>query len=388
LNLWDYWQERQLFRLAYQQEDVKQAIARQRQRLYRALQRRYPQYQEAPTPLGGRIRVGFISPHLYSHSGAAWIRGWLRNLSRDDVQAYCFHLGEKRDRTTEEIKHLSWAFVQLPQVIPAIADFVRNHRLHVLIYPDIGLHPISSRLACLRLAPVQAVGIGHPITSGIPSLDCFLSGDWLESANGQAHYTERLVRLRGLGIPLELPPMPKPDRDFFSLSPRRLVFLCCQNPLKYRPQDDRLYLEIAHRVPNAKFVFLQGPIQRRLPCKFRRDYCHFFPYQRRSLYRSLVASGDIWLDPPGWSGYNGTLEAIAAGLPVVTLPGEQMRSRISAGILRQLGTPTPICTSKVEYLALATDLATNPDKRNAIARSWSNRARHEDYLGEWLEQRF
>ena len=41
----------------------------------------------------------------------------------------------------------------------------------------------------------------------------------------------------------------------------------------------------------------------------------------------------VFLDPPSWSGGHTALEAVAAGVPIVTRPGGVMRERHAAGIL-------------------------------------------------------
>ena len=68
----------------------------------------------------------------------------------------------------------------------------------------------ASELAALRLAAVQCGYIGHPQTSGYPTMDYFLSGELIEPPDGEGHYTEKLVRLPNVGFhyePLELAPV-------------------------------------------------------------------------------------------------------------------------------------------------------------------------------------
>ena len=71
---------------------------------------------------------------------------------------------------------------------------------HVLIYPGLLMDTSSLQLAAQRLAPVQCNSWGHPETSGLPTLDYFLSSDLMEPPDAQAYYTEKLVRLPNLSI--------------------------------------------------------------------------------------------------------------------------------------------------------------------------------------------
>src|SRR6202042_2207832 len=70
---------------------------------------------------------------------------------------------------------------------------------HVLLYPEVGIDPIAGRLAAQRLAPVQCVAWGQPETTGMPTIDAFLSSELMEPPSSDEHYTERLVRLPDLG---------------------------------------------------------------------------------------------------------------------------------------------------------------------------------------------
>ena len=70
---------------------------------------------------------------------------------------------------------------------------------HVLLYPEVGMDMIVGWLAAQRLAPVQCVAWGHPETTGMPTIDYFLSSDFMEPPDAATHYTESLVRMPHLG---------------------------------------------------------------------------------------------------------------------------------------------------------------------------------------------
>ena len=95
---------------------------------------------------------------------------------------------------------------------------IRNDRLHLLIFTDIGMAPETTMLAALRLAPAQCATWGHPTTSGLSTVDYFLSSEWMEPADAQQHYSERLVLFPGIGISVDKPAPPK------ALMPRRCEF--------------------------------------------------------------------------------------------------------------------------------------------------------------------
>ena len=81
----------------------------------------------------------------------------------------------------------------------AIARRVAAEELDVLVYPELGMHADTFALAALRLAPVQVAGWGHPTTTGLASIDAFLSCAEMEPEGAQDAYRERLVGLPGIG---------------------------------------------------------------------------------------------------------------------------------------------------------------------------------------------
>src|ERR1019366_4808097 len=129
---------------------------------------------------------------------------------------------------------------------------------HVLLYPEIGMDPISARLAAQRLPPPQSGARGDPGNTRQPTKDAFLSADLMEPPDGDAHYTERLVRLPGLGLhytPDDRTVSPL-DRESLGLEARGPVFWSGQALYKYLPSYDQVFPRIAAAVGACQFVFI------------------------------------------------------------------------------------------------------------------------------------
>jgi predicted O-linked N-acetylglucosamine transferase (SPINDLY family) len=340
-----------------------------------------PPSPHPPTPRLRKIRIGYLSAHLMAHSAAAWARGWMASHDRSRFEVYSYHIGRRVDGVTQEFRQLSDLFRFIPGSVEAIAQQVRADQLDVLVLTDIGMDPQTTQLAGLRLAPVQCTAWGHPVTSGIPTIDYYLSSQLMEPDNAQQHYSETLVLLPNIGICYPKPPLPERQltRSQLGLPEGRLLYLCFQSPFKYLPQYDHLFAQIAQRVPQAQFVFLRhnsshivDRFQRRLQQAFAgvgltsSEYCTFLPKLDRGSYWSLNQVCDVFLDSWEWSGGNSTLEAVAYGLPVVTCPGQFMRGRHSYAILTRLGVTETIAQSPAEYVDIAVRLAQDADWRQTI----------------------
>lgn len=365
--------------------------------IHRIMVLRFPQWAACPArPMqrpGEKIRVGYISAFMNHHTVGTFLAGWVENHDTDAFEVYCYHIGAKTDDLTRHLNHHSSRFYHLSGDLEAAAAQIAADQLHILVYNEIGMSIDAMLLAALRLAPVQCVGWGHPVTTGLPTIDYFLSSDLMEPTNADQHYTERLIRLPNLSLCYHPPRLPEEPmgRKALGLPTDRFIFLSSQSVFKYLPQHDDIFPLIAQQAPNAYFVFIshRNPhvtalLQKRLRRAFehrRLDfdrYCRFTPRLAADEFLSLNMAADAYLDTFEWSGGKTTLEAISCGLPVVTCPGRFMRGRHAYAMLKMMGIDETIAYGIDEYGAIASRLATDNDYFNKI-RSIFNEHRHKIY---------
>ncbi len=344
--------------------------------VYRVVSANFPQFTERlpmpPIPADGALRIGYLSSHYTDSVAMRAFLGWLREHDRRHVYLFAYHAGEHRDATTEQVERMSRGFRQLSKSIEESAATIMRDGLHVLVFLDLGVRPSVTPLAALRLAPIQCMAWDQPVTSGLPTIDYFLSGELMEPVDAQDHYSERLVLLPATGLCYRKPVVPSQilvkRRADFQLREDAVVYLCCQAIRKYLPGQDALFAQIASRVPNSQFVFLEpsefirAELELRLGRAFaaRRlvasEHCVLLPGQTLLDYWNLNLLADVFLDTIGWSGGVSTFDAVACRLPVVTLPGGLMRGRQSYAILTQMGVTETIASSTSEYVELAVRL--------------------------------
>lgn len=334
----------------------------------------------APSP-DGRLRIGIVSAHFRDHSN--WkipVRGWVEHLDRSRFRLFGYHTGFAVDAETENARRSFERFYD-KRSFHETCKAILADSLDVLIYPGLGMDQDTWQMAALRLAPIQCTSWGHPSTSGLPTIDYFLSSDLMEPPDAAGHYSETLVRLPGLSIHYTLPaakPVPLTRKEF-GLADDAAIYFCPQSLQKYLPQNDALLVEIARRVPQAKFVFLgNGPAS---ASAFLMDRLHrafagggldgkrhllLIPGLDSDRFQAMHRVADVLLDTPDWSGCNSSLELLAHGLPVVTLPGEFMRGRHTLAILRMMDMDELIAATPAAYVELAVRLGTDPSWRKEL----------------------
>jgi predicted O-linked N-acetylglucosamine transferase (SPINDLY family) len=318
-------------------------------------------------------------------------QGWVRHLDRARVELTLFQLDRASDdetgRAHRDADHVVDGFVGLGDWAQAIADA----QLDVLIYPEIGMHPLTTRLAAMRLAKVQAVAWGQPVTSGLPTIDLFISARAFEPPAGASHYTERLVALPGIGVCTQpLNPMPvAPDLAALGLPGAEPLLLCAGTPFKYTPAGDAALVAIAARLQArgaGRLVFFRSRrpgmdalVERRLRQAFAKAGVDldrtvaWIPTLDRPRFFGLMSRSTALLDTIGFSGFNTALQALECDLPVVAFEGDFMRGRLASGPLRQLGLDELVATTPQAFADIALRLVEDDGWRAHLEREIAQR---------------
>jgi protein O-GlcNAc transferase len=335
-----------------------------------------------------KVRLVVVSNHVHRHS--VWdviLRGILVNIDRARFDVVLYSTGRLEDNETKFAKSLCdvWRDSHSISNFNGWLDAMAADRPDVILYPEIGMDATALRLATHRLAPLQVASWGHPITTGLPTIDLFLSGELIEAPEADSHYRERLERLPGTGCcttPISLKTVAIPELEAELAKRPGVRFVITHMPFKFDPSDDDLFASIAAAVGECTFVLINDPkfdwvteqLIGRLSQALRKrnldpgQHLLVIPWLSREKFYALLDQCDVYLDCPSFSGYTTAWQAIHRGLPVVTLEGEFMRQRLAAGLLRKIGLTDTIAASKDEYLDIAARLAAecrDPGHRNA-----------------------
>jgi predicted O-linked N-acetylglucosamine transferase (SPINDLY family) len=352
---------------------------------------------DLPNPPGPHepIRLGIVSGFFRQHSN--WkipVKGWLKELDRDRFQVSGYYTGGERDGETAAAAALCTRFLQGPLSLDDWRRAILDDAPHVLIFPEIGMDKVSAQLAAQRLAAVQCCSWGHPVTTGFPTIDYFISSDLMEPIGAADHYSERLIRLPNLSIYYEPADAPAVgiDRAQLGLRANAVVYWCCQSLPKYLPQFDGVFARIAAEVRNCQFTFIEFAggkgvtemFRARLARAFKEvglnagDHCIFLPRLAPDRFVAAIGQCDVVLDSIGWSGCNSILESLVHNLPIVTFAGEMMRGRHTAAILEMMDVRETTAQTIDEYVSIASLLGRNMTKRTELSAQIANQ-KHRVY---------
>jgi len=343
-------------------------------------------------PKRDKPRLVVVSNHFRRHS--VWdviLRGLLINLDRTRFEIVLYNTSNEEDGETILAKSLADAWRDF-STVPGLNGWLEAmaaDQPDVIFYPEIGMDRMTLSLATRRLAPLQVASWGHPITTGLPTIDMYFSGELLETPDADKHYREKLVRLPGTGCctaPIELKPEGLHQLSADLSRRRGPRFVIAQSPFKFDPADDALFASIAAAVGECTFILISDA---KLPWAMERlidrlnrafiernldpdKYLLVVPWLPREKFYTLLDMSDIFLECPSFSGYTTAWQAVHRGLPVLTLEGKFMRQRLAAGLLRKIGVTDTIAASANDYVAIAVRLAAecrDPEHRDARRRS-------------------
>jgi protein O-GlcNAc transferase len=327
----------------------------------------------------GPLHVGFV---VTAGNEGVFLRGMAGVLARLDprrfqVTVVCPPATVARCR--QEIRQPNVEYLPLAKSLPGAIEALRAARFNLLYYWEIGTDAMNYFLPFFRLASVQCASWGWPISSGIPTVDYFISSKLLEPADGASHYRETLVCLEHLPNYYECPPEPvASDRAAFGWSTNQHVYFCGQSPRKIQPDMDQLIADLLRADPEGVVVLISATLEhvtRSLEARFA-QHCpdvaariQFVPRLSAGEYRSLSAAADVVLDTLHYAGgANSTYDTLAAATPLVTLPGPYHRGRYTATVCGLLGLEECIAESPADYVQKAVRLASDRKLHDAVRR--------------------
>lgn len=340
-----------------------------------------PQHRNRPEP-ERRLRVGYVSADLRTHSVAYFIAPLLTAHDRGRVEVTCYADGVA-DATTARLRRTAdrWrAVTELDD--DGLVALIRRDRIDILV--DLAGHTAGNRLAVFarRAAPVQVSYLGYPDTTGLAAIGHRIT-DPIADPPGAAdgRHAEALVRLPGGFLcygPAADAPLPAPPCDDAP------VFGSFNALAKLSEATVALWARLLGAVPGARLVLKaagldEAETKAHTVARFaaagaapeRLTFLGRTPDSADHLAR--YADIDVALDPVAYAGTTTTCEALWMGVPVVTLAGDRHCRRVGASLLSTAGLGDLVAADENAYVAIAARLAGDCERRTALRQGLRER---------------
>lgn len=336
-----------------------------------------PVHELPPRRPGTRLRLGYLVSWEHEGIFLKFSQGLISRLDPEQFELYLICAGPVIPRMQRAFHSQNIHYLPLSPFLPGNLARIRALDLDVLEYWEVGSDNTNFALAYFRLARLQLTSLGTPVSPAIPGLDLYLSSRFLEGEAPQQHYLEPLALLDLL--PTWYPDLSRDralrSRAELGLSEQKHLYFCAQNLLKFHPEFDAILAGILDHDSAAEVVvfrskdphlnaFWQQRFEARFPGYLARlTWLETVPYAE---FLNLLAVADVVLDTPHYGGGNTAHETLAFGTPIVTLPGQSARSRLTLGRYAQMGLGHLGVANSDEYLARALLWGQNKEAREAI----------------------
>ena len=322
-----------------------------------------------------KIKIGFISEYFSNHTIGKLFRGTIFELDQNKFEIYIFHTNKTKkgkifsDFLEKEINS-NLKNIILPNSFEEKVELIKNKKLDLVFYPDIGMSSDLYFLTFLRFAKYQITSWGHPISTGNSNIDFFISSSKSEVKNAQTHYSEKIIFLDHMlyyykpetSLLLNLDSMNKQN-----------IYSCPQTLFKIHPDFDQIIKQILVKDKKAKIYFIKDnnkTLFEKLITRFKKtigsdlDRIIFNETMSVEKYINHCGSSSVLLDPIFYGGGNSFYESMIYGTPTVTLPTNYLKNRLTLGAYNQMEVEdAPIVNSPEQYVDKAIIIANLEPKK-------------------------
>lgn len=326
-----------------------------------------------PTPVRqrGPLRIGLLSNGFGAHPTGLLTVAVFEQLRQDP--ALDIHLFALTRDDGSPIRQRLCAATRLHDVAGLrhadVAARIRGEGVDVLF--DLrgwGGGGVPEVLA-LRPAPVQVNWLAYPGTSGAPWMDVVLADDFVLPAALEAHFSERVVRLPRAFQPSDNTRVlqPAPSRAACGLPGHGVVFCCFNNSYKLNPRSMARAFQVLQGVPGSVLWLLSGPgrADARLRDAARAAGVDparlvFMAKLPHAQYLARYALADLFLDTHPYNAHTTASDALWAGCPVLTCPGDTFAARVAGSLNHHLGLHAMNVADDAAFITRAIALGNDP----------------------------
>ena len=325
-----------------------------------------------------KIRIGYYSADLYYHPVSIWLAEQLENHDKDKFELFAFCMKSVMDPMRVRLENAFDHWIEI-ESMSDLQVTQRSRELEIDIAIDLNGHTAHSRpgIFASRAAPIQINHLGYPGTMAVDFIDYFLTDKFYMSENMRKNFNEKIAYIecaftydRQREISAE-----SLNRSQYGLPEDGFVFTCQNTYQKIMPEVFNIWMDILRSVPDSvlwladqyqlgkdnllKEANLRGIESNRIIFNKRDIVPKDQESNRIGRYLASYKLADLFLDTWPYNAGTTGIDALWAGLPLLTKVGISSGSRMAASALNALNMPELMVKNGVEYRETAIKLATD-----------------------------
>jgi protein O-GlcNAc transferase len=321
-----------------------------------------PTWRPTRAEAGQKIRLGYLSPRFSREIVSYFFKPIIDHHDRDCFELYLYSATPRRDDMTEYFAQRADMWADIRQLSDtALCQKIVDDKIDILI--DLSGHAPENRImvTARKPAPVQISMLDYFDTTGIEAIDYYVTDSYSTPAGGKQKFTEKLITLGQPRLVYE-PPVFAPPVRVRSPDEDEIIFGSFNRHQKIIPEVVAAWSSLLREVINSRLLLKNAAFaQDEIQSIFRQRFAEHGVDPLRISFRggspheqALAEYGDmdIALDTFPYNGGLTTLEALWMGTPVITMEGERLISRQSAGMLCSLGLPEFVAQSASDFAGI------------------------------------
>lgn len=328
----------------------------------------------------GPLRLAYVSSDWREHATTFLLAGVLAHHDRAQVEVFLVSYGPPvDDAMTQRLKAMGHTWVDAQVWSDAqVAQWCRAQGVQVAV--DLKGLTTHSRpgIFAHRAAPVQVSWLGYPATMAAPYYDYLLADRVVVPPELAEHYSERLAYL-----PHSYQPNDRARRVDSAAQtrsahglPRKGAVLCCfNNVFKITPEVWAMWMRFLRAAPDAVLWLLQSHEQALANLRDQAQAAGvaperlvFAPHVPQAQHLARLQLADLSLETWPYNAHTTASDALWAGVPHLTVPGQSFASRVGASVLTAMGMPTCILADQAAYEARVVSLLRQPKSLGRLKR--------------------
>ena len=258
----------------------------------------------------------------------------------------------------------------------AVAELLRAWEIDIAV--DLGGHTSGARPWVLahRPCPVQAKYMGYPGTSGSDFIDYLIADRVVVPADQEQFFSEKIAALPDTlwvtDTARAVPPAPS-RAEAGTAAKTGFVFCCFNHNWKITAPIFDVWMRLLGQVEGSVLWLLEGNAS--IGANLRKEAAARGIAPERLIFAGRTTPeqhlarqqlADLFLDTLPYNAHTTASDALWAGLPLITLPGQSFPARVAASILQAANLPELIAPDLAAYEALALKLARDPAALKAV----------------------
>ena len=324
-----------------------------------------------------KIRLAYMTEDFRGSTVMNFFLPVYENHNRANFEIILISKNKKGDQKTDKLKEMAKnnndTFLDLSSYdSEKTADEIHKNNIDILINLDVLTNNSSYLSLAYKPAPVQAVWLGYPNTSGLDTIDYILT-DVNTIKPDEAHgYVEKPAYIKA-GYEVFQPDYNRlPEiNEAPCVKNGYITFGSFNNTNKFSSQTIEAWGEILSKVKNSRlhFHYLNNFCDANIEY-FQEKFAKWdiaperliFARNVQGSYYNQMLCADIALDPTPYSGTSTTIDCLLCSLPVVVFEGNNSNSRPSSRILKQVGLDELIGQEQEDYIEIAVNLAHDKER--------------------------